>query len=386
MKVLYLTPNIMMGSRGWLYRELDTLNKYFDLTVLTTNFDGKNYQRGMLNIFSLDPLKNRIWVRIIRKLFLGKLIDRYPDFKLRYILRKGKYDIVIINFANFAIKYYDILKKCRVPVLVKCHGADITTDLCNHRGYKVYASDYPDKLANLSKITYFVANSKFMSSLMVENYIISEKILLKYFAVPIPNVELDKKKRELQVLYIGRLIDAKGPDLVIKAFEIAVEKGFTGRLVVAGDGDLLVTCKIMAERSYCNDKIDIVGEITSGEAEDLYRASDIFTHHSCKGLITGQKESFGVVFIEAMSYGLPVITGNCGGPSEIIIDGKNGFLVESGNIEKHAEAFCMLDRDRSMLRRMSENARMHVINNFSESDEEAKWKDLFAHAISGKNS
>ena len=88
-------------------------------------------------------------------------------------------------------------------------------------------------------------------------------------------------------------------------------------------------------------------------------------------------EPFGLVMIEAMSCGLPVVAFDCPyGPSDIITDGVNGFLVPYDNMQTYAEKLCMLMEDDSLRKRMG-NAAYVTSKRFEADCIMPKWKVLF---------
>ncbi len=87
--------------------------------------------------------------------------------------------------------------------------------------------------------------------------------------------------------------------------------------------------------------------------------------HNCKGLVSNAYEMFGVTIIEALSYGLPIVTSTIGGPSEIIEDEIDGILVQPYNVQEHAGAFMRLYNDRLLCSRLGNNGRIKVLNKYS---------------------
>jgi len=82
-------------------------------------------------------------------------------------------------------------------------------------------------------------------------------------------------------------------------------------------------------------------------------------------VLTSGKEGFANVLLEAMSYGKPVIAFDIGSPSELVVEGKNGFIVEKNNLEAMAARIIELYNDHGKLKRMGENARQTITKDFS---------------------
>ena len=92
---------------------------------------------------------------------------------------------------------------------------------------------------------------------------------------------------------------------------------------------------------------------------ELLKDSDIFIAHS-------KNEALGIAILEAMSAGLPVITTDSGGTSEIISNsGQNGILVEFGDVQRYAEGLALLINDSRLRRRYSDNGMKIIRERFS---------------------
>lgn len=132
----------------------------------------------------------------------------------------------------------------------------------------------------------------------------------------------DKKK---VVLFVGRLAEIKGVTYLIEAMR-SVDNAV---LYIVGKGPLEQELKQQA--SDMADKVFFMGPKTHRELPEIYASADIFAAPSVTAH-DGNMEGFGLVIIEAMASGLPVVASNSGGIVDIVRDGKNGLLVEEKNI------------------------------------------------------
>src|SRR5690606_1925749 len=108
---------------------------------------------------------------------------------------------------------------------------------------------------------------------------------------------------------------------------------------------------------------------------EKYCESSIFT-------LSSRYEGFGLVLVEAMACGLPVVSFDCPcGPREIVRDGEVGFLVENGNIEQLADKICYLIEHEDIRKMMGNKAQDHA-QNFDIANISKQWKELFNALLS----
>ncbi|MCX6376314.1 MAG: glycosyltransferase family 4 protein, partial [Armatimonadetes bacterium] len=186
----------------------------------------------------------------------------------------------------------------------------------------------------------------------------------------------EPRTQPINILYLGRLIDLKGPDLVIRAFEIACSRGMDAQLVIAGDGPLRTMCELLRARSRFRERITLLGAVDAQTGERLRTEADIFTAHNCFGPLTLHEEAFGVSFVEAMAAGLPVVSGRSGSLPELIADGRDGLLVEPGDVEAHAGAFLRLASDPGLRQSMGEAGWRKAKHRFSCERERAQLRAI----------
>lgn len=123
------------------------------------------------------------------------------------------------------------------------------------------------------------------------------------------------------VLFVGRVIPRKGVPVLLQAMSI-VNKRLPSHLIIAGHGKPPYVRRLRTLARRLRVSVSFVGNIPHEDIHALYQSADCFVCPSQK------HESFGLVNVEAMASGLPVIASNNGGIREIINSGQNGFLVD----------------------------------------------------------
>jgi glycosyltransferase involved in cell wall biosynthesis len=153
----------------------------------------------------------------------------------------------------------------------------------------------------------------------------------------------------------------KGLDILIKS--VSLLKDMDLIIHIGGDGILLEKFKTLSKESGVFEKCKFYGEISTEHIPDFYSRLDIF-------VLASRDETFGVVVVEAMASGLPVIATDCGGPKEIITR-DTGILVEKENPEELASA----------IKYMSENLHYYNKDSIRKYAEEKYGQKSFVESI-----
>jgi len=150
-------------------------------------------------------------------------------------------------------------------------------------------------------------------------------------------------------LFTGKLLYEKGLDTIVKLIGSMDKTKYHFHIV--GDGEY----KKNIEYIFKNDNVTYYGWISDKEViANIYQQCHIFLNPSIKN--DKWQELFGIVNIEAMASGLIVIASNHIGPSEIIDNGVNGFLVEEKNSSKISKIIDTLHKNKILLAQISKNA------------------------------
>ena len=174
--------------------------------------------------------------------------------------------------------------------------------------------------------------------------------------------------RAKRVVTIGRYAYQKGYDLLLQAWAEVERQFHDWTLDIYGQGDqtsyreLMGDLGINANRCHLNGPVDDVVK--------TYQNSTIF-------VLSSRFEGFGLVLVEAMACGLPVVSFDCpAGPDEIITDGADGLLVPSGDVHALAEKLMTLMADEELRKRLGQQARQ-TAQRYDMKTIANQWRALF---------
>jgi glycosyltransferase involved in cell wall biosynthesis len=167
--------------------------------------------------------------------------------------------------------------------------------------------------------------SKIVRESVIDDYQCSpEKVQCIYYAPFIKDRERSQNQTRYaskQILFVGLEWERKGGPILVSAFERVIREVPDARLTIVGCNPSLNV-----------KNVEIVGPIAQEEMRKYYEESALFC-------LPTRQEPFGIAFIEAMSYGLPVIGTSVGALPEFIIEGDNGYLIQVNDEESLA---CLL--------------------------------------------
>ncbi len=177
-----------------------------------------------------------------------------------------------------------------------------------------------------------------------------------------------------KVLFVGRLVPFKGVDTLVSAMQ-----SVTGTLSVVGEGPEREPLERRASEVGVADRVSFEGYVSENRLDRLYREADVFVLPS-----VGANESFGIVQLEAMNHGLPVVnTALPTGVPYVSVDGETGRTVEPGDPDALADAVGALLDDPARYETYSGNAQRRVAERFTRERMLRETAALYRDALDG---
>jgi len=197
--------------------------------------------------------------------------------------------------------------------------------------------------------------------------------------VPSERIEADRGKLNVAadrfvMVTIGRLVARKAVDDLLHV--VAAMDDANDLLVIVGDGPKRSEWEALARQLGVADRVRFVGRTSEEEKQQWLAAADVFVS-------TSQHEGFGLVFLEAMDQGLPVVAYDHGGQTDFLEDGRTGGVAPLGRRDSFTEAVRRLKADQCYRKACAEHNRTHV-QQFYIDQCAARYERLFEQVLDGR--
>lgn len=232
-------------------------------------------------------------------------------------------------YAGYMAKQMLAQEGIFIPMVTTLHGTDITL-VGSHPFYKpavTFSINNSDAVTSVSQSlkddTLRLFNIK-KEIEVVPNFIDTKKYENLYSNC---ERELIASNNEKIITHISNIRKVKRVDDVIEIFD-RIQKELPAKLVIVGDGPEKESLENLCKKKGIDEKVLFVGN--SHEVDKILCFSDLF-------ILPSEHESFGLVALEAMVCGVPVISSNAGGLPEVNIHGESGYLSNVGNVDEMAK-------------------------------------------------
>lgn len=374
LKLVYITPALYMA--GGVERVLTLKANYFaehfgyDITIILTEGKGKPLFYPLsdkIKVVNLNVGFEELWTcSFAKKIFVYLKKQRKYKKALTHELMRIRPDITIsllrreINFIN------DIKDGSRKIGELHINRANYRNFETNDSNFiknlfaKFWMYSLVSKLKHLDQFVVLTEEDKKAWTELPNICVISDPLSF----CPTQRSSLSIKR----VIAVGRYVYQKGFDQLLQAWATIERQYPEWQLVVFGDGNRTPYEQQMKELGIDDNRCHLYGPTTDIQQE--YVNSSIFVFSS-------RFEGFGMVLVEAMACGLPVVSFDCPcGPKDIVKDGEDGILVENGNIELLATSLSKMMRDEALRQAMSQAALKNV-QRFRIEQIAEQWRKIF---------
>ncbi len=166
------------------------------------------------------------------------------------------------------------------------------------------------------------------------------------------------------LLTVARLVYSKGHSQVIAALPQVLEQVGELKYVIVGSGEEKENLQQLVKQEGLSKFVTFCGEVADSELATLYHAADLFIMPS-RDMNGNSREGLGLTYLEAGLCGLPAIGSNSGGVPDAIADNETGLLVNPEDPAQIANAIIRLISDEALARRLGQNARRRVLDDFT---------------------
>jgi len=193
-------------------------------------------------------------------------------------------------------------------------------------------------------------------------------------------LDVYKDENIFQILSVGYLIERKGFEYLIRAMPQVLKEHKHVRLKIVGSGPLEAKLKELIYELSLGDEVEIVKNVSDGELLMIYNSADLFVLPSIVDS-QGNTEGLGVVLLEAMACGLPVIGSDVGGIPDIINEGISGLLVQEKKISDISKTVLLLMEDDELRKKLVDSSLDMVKNKFSWKHVSKDYVDVYNEVL-----
>ncbi|HUG37116.1 MAG TPA: glycosyltransferase family 4 protein [Candidatus Limnocylindrales bacterium] len=285
----------------------------------------------------------RVWPETGRLRALVAFWVRLPITLLHLwqFLRRERIDVVHLHFTNPASLYFAVLRPLSGWRLITTfHGTDaysLPRRTPWHRFLVRLVIGAADALTTVSADLLLAVKAAYPRLRTPARVILNGSLVTDAPSTAAPPPGLPDR----YALAVGSLIPRKAYDVLVRALRLVRDRGRDLHLVIVGGGPEDTALVSLAQELGISDRVVLAGEMPHAAALGFYAGARFFVH-------SAREEAFGLVMLEAMSFGKAVIAARVGGIPEFVRDGVTGLLVEADDPEALAEAMATLDADEAL--------------------------------------
>lgn len=347
MKIAYITA-VYPPTRGGMCTvagaEARALGRDHDVTVFTLSTDNPDQDEAYDKTSPVPVVRLRGFPRIAISAFVPQLI---------FLLRG--FDAVYAHLPAYGFFEVIALWKLitRKRLIVTAHMDPIGTGLVYKIGFTLQKISYRTVLFLADAIR--VSTNRLRSAPFLDTPRIQKKISVIPFGISLSTFHPAPQKTGHVYVFVGRLSKThyfKGVDLLIRSFKAVTQVDSDSELWIVGDGEERVRYEQLAQKLRIHKRVRFLGAVSDFELPSVYRNASVMVLPS-----TDTSETFGLVLLEAMASGVPVIASNLPGVDELVEHGATGVLIDPGSQASLEEALCDASTQRNVWLARGKSAR-----------------------------
>lgn len=282
-------------------------------------------------------------------------------------IKRIKPDIVHVHGAQ-SEGFYGVLAaklagKCKIVTTV--HGFAFDDSSCKGLKRLLYKNIVEPFVLRFSDAIYCVCEFASKRDIVIKN---TGKRNCGFIYNPVPQINISESRdvvrgkmgilpKDIVIAVSGRVTKDKGFPLIEEIVKELTKKNITNcKLLVIGDGAYSATFKNVLSQQILDNKVIMVGQTT--HVFDYLNASDVF-------LFPSLHENLSIALLEACAIGLPAVVSNVGGNSEIVVNGKSGYVIDDFSKEKYIDALLKLIENEELRYKMGIFSSINVTEKFS---------------------
>lgn len=335
--------------------------------ILLANKMQADYQVEIVSLFktedkpSFNINQNIKIVSLFEEPFNLKINYVKVMLKLRKFFKENLIDILIIGAIGFNLIVYPAIILNNKVKIISCEHASY------YDGGKIFGLAWFGRLIGCKLMDCVVVLTKKDLSDYINNMGKINRIEQIYNPMDEKlknsSYNLDSKK----LITCGRLVRVKGFDYLIEVAKKIFERYPSWEWHIYGDGPEKKNLEELIFKHNLQNNVKILGEVNN-----IY---DKYSEYAAY-IMTSRSESFGMVLVEALKSGIPVVSFDCNnGPREIIIHNENGLLVPTYDVDTMAKEICLLIEDSEFRKKLADNSQ-NTLNKFEINNIYLQWKNL----------
>ena len=358
-----------LPSEAFLKEQVSAI-VHHNVHVLAREFTATAYQES--SSLSLLPLTNGGRYKKFQFTFFSQLKVTIPETRL-----------IHAHFAPDAAVIMPLAQRLNCPLVMTCHGFDVLRSR-----WELFKTFRPTnwiflwrEKALYRRVKRVIAVSEFLKEKLIKRGCPAEKIVVGYIGIDTEkfNCETTKSRRTKTIIHVGRHVEWKGIDVLLRALAILKIKDPDIQLRQIGSGKDTDSLLALSRELGLENNVVWLGALPHKEVkEELCRAS-LYAHPS-RTDSAGQTEAFGIALLEAQACGLPVVASNSGGIPEAMRNGVTGFLVPENDHLALAEKLQLLLTSPDIMADMGLQARKFVLTEF-DIHVKTNWLEQIYHEV-----